>query len=59
METLLEKIAVNTEETASNTDPKSSFYVLLSKNSAKIRTKYNPLIELDKSKKYEMALVNL
>ena len=31
----------------------------MSKKSAKIRTRYNPLIELDASKKYEMALVNL
>jgi hypothetical protein len=47
------------ERIAKNTDPKSSFYILLSKNSTQIRTKFNPLIELDKSKKYEMALVNL
>ena len=59
MESTLEKIATTVEKVARNTDPKSSFYILLSKKSAKIRTRYNPLIELDASKKYEMALVNL
>jgi len=59
MEALLEKIAVNTEKTAHNTEPKDSFYILVSEKSTRIRTKFNPLIELDKNKKYEMALVNL
>lgn len=59
METLLEKIAKNTEAITRNTEPKSSFYILLSEKSAQIRTKFNPLIQLDKTKKYEMALINL
>ena len=59
MESALEKIATTMEKVERNTDPKSSFYILLSKKSAKIRTRYNPLIELDASKKYEMALINL
>ena len=59
MESLLEKIADNTEKTARNTEPKTSFYILVSEKSTKIRTKFNPPIELDKNKKYEMALVNL
>ena len=49
---LLEKIVKNTE-------PKASFYILISDKSTRIRTKFNPLIQLDKTKKYEMALVNL
>ena len=49
---LLEKIARNTE-------PKTSFYILISGKSTRIKTKFNPLIQLDKTKKYEMALVNL
>lgn len=49
---LLEKIARNTE-------PKKSFYILVSDKSTRIRTKFNPLLQLDKSKQYEMALVNL
>src|SRR6218665_2684621 len=59
MDALLEKIVLNTEKIARNTEPKESFSVLLSERSSQIRTKFNPLIQLDKSKKYEMALVNL
>src|SRR5688572_16970859 len=59
MESLLVKISTNTEQTARNTSPKSSFYILVSIKNAKIRTKFNPLIELDAGKKYEMALLNL
>ena len=49
---LLEKIAKNTE-------PKSSFFILMSDRSTHIKTRFNPLIHLDNTKKYEMALVNL
>lgn len=49
---LLEKIARNTE-------PKKSFYILVSDKSTRIRTKFNPLLQLDKNKQHEMALVNL
>jgi hypothetical protein len=59
MESTLEKIATTMEKVERNTDPKSSFYILVSEKSSKIRTRYNPLIELDANKKYEMALVNL
>jgi hypothetical protein len=60
METaLLERIATNTEKTAKNTEQKSSFYILLSEESTPIKTKFRPLIQLDKNRKYEMALVNL
>src|ERR1043165_5208513 len=59
MESTVEKIAATMEKVERNTDPKSSFYILVSQKSAKIRTRYNPLIELDTNKKYEMALVNL
>jgi hypothetical protein len=52
MEALLEKIVRNTQ-------PKQSFCILLNERSTRIRTKFNPLIELNKDKKYEMALVNL
>jgi hypothetical protein len=52
MEQLLEKIAINT-------GPKTSFYILVSGKSTSIRTRFNPLIQLDKTKSYEMALVNL
>jgi hypothetical protein len=49
---LLEKIAKNTEQ-------KTSFYILISEKSTRIKTKFNPLIQLDKTKSYEIALVNL
>jgi len=52
MEALLEKIVLNTQ-------PKESFSILVSERSTQIRTKFNPLIQLDQNKKYEMALVNL
>ena len=52
MEELLKKIAKNTE-------PKESFYIEASGNSTCIRTSFSPLIQLDQTKQYEMALVNL
>src|SRR5688572_4731810 len=59
MESALEKLTTIMEKVERNTSPKSSFYILLSKKSAKIRTQFNPLIELDAGKKYEMSLLNL
>lgn len=47
------------EKIVRNTDPKKSFYILVSGKSTRIRTKFNPLIQLDRAKQYEMALVNL
>ena len=49
---LLEKITQNTE-------PKTSTQVMVSDNSTKIKTTFNPPLDLDKTRKYEMALVNL
>ena len=59
MESALVKISTIMEKVERNTSPKSSFYILVSKKNAKIRTQFNPLIELDASKKYEMSLLNL
>ena len=56
---LLKQISENTEKTARNTEPKTSFSIFLSEKSTRIRTKFNPLLELEKNKKYEMALVAL
>jgi hypothetical protein len=47
------------ETIAANTGPKSSFYVLLNDKSTRIKTTFSPVLELNESKKYEMALVNL
>lgn len=52
MEELLEQIAQNTAPTESN-------QIIVSSNKTRFRTKFNPPLELDKTKKYEMALVNL
>ena len=52
MEKLLEKVV-------DNTNPKSSFHILLSDNKSDIRTKFTPVLALDEDKEYEMALVNL
>jgi len=42
-----------------NTESKESFFVTVNGRSTKITTKFNPLIQLDKNKNYEMALVSL
>jgi hypothetical protein len=52
MEALLEKIA-------KNTDPKSSFQIVVSSDKTRFKTRFNPPIQLDKKKIYEIALVNL
>ena len=52
MEKLLEKIVANT-------NPKESFYILLSDKTTHIKTKFNPNIHLNNNKMYEMALVSL
>lgn len=52
MEELLQTIAENTAH-------KESHQVIVSGNKTRFRTKFNPPLELDKNKQYEMALVNL
>ena len=49
---LLEKIVQNTK-------PKSSLQIIVSNNKTRFRTRFNPPIQLDKNKQYEIALVNL
>ena len=49
---LLEKIAKNTEH-------KTLFQILVSDNETSFNTRFTPKIELDRDKKYEIALVNL
>ena len=56
---LLREILEVCKKNERNTRPKESFYILVSDKSTRIKTKFNPLIQLDKEKKYEMALVNL
>lgn len=47
------------ERIARNTDSKDSIYISLSGRASEFRTRFNPLLELDKYETYEMALVNL
>jgi len=47
------------EKIVQNTEGKTSTQIVVSENSTKIKTTYNPTLDLDKIRKYEMALVNL
>jgi len=47
------------EKIERNTSPKTSMQIVVSENLTKIKTAFNPPIELDRTRKYEMALVNL
>ena len=49
---LLEKIVRKTEH-------KTSFQIIVSDNKSSFNTRFNPKIELDRDKVYEIALVNL
>jgi len=47
------------EKIERNTSLKTSTQIVVSENSTKIKTIFKPPIELDRTRKYEMALVNL
>jgi len=47
------------EKIERNTSPKYSTQIVVSENSTKIKMTFNPALELDRTRKYEMALVNL
>ena len=47
------------ERIANNTDHKTSFQIILSNDKSNFNTRFNPNLELDKEKVYEIALVNL
>jgi len=47
------------EKIERNTSPKTPNEMVVSENSTKIKTTFYPPIELDRTRKYEMALVNL
>jgi len=46
------------EKIERNTSLKTSTHIVVSKNSTKIKTTFHPQIELDRTRKYEMALVS-
>ena len=47
------------ERIANNTDHKTSFQIIVSSDKSNFNTRFNPNLELDKEKVYEIALVNL
>jgi len=47
------------EKIERNSSLKTSTQIVVSENSTKIKTTFNPPIEWDRTRKYEMALVNL
>ena len=52
MESLLKQIVKNTEH-------KPSFQIIVSDNKSSFKTRFYPPLQLDRDKKYEIALVNL
>jgi len=47
------------EQIERNTSPKTSTQIVVSENSTRIKTTFQPPLELDSVRKYEMALVKL
>jgi len=47
------------EKIVQNTEPKISTQIVVSENPTKVKTTFNPPLELDCTRKYKMALVNL
>jgi len=47
------------EKIVQNTSPKTSTQIVVSENSTNIKTTFNPPLALDRTRKYEMALINL
>ena len=52
MEDLLKQIVKNTEQ-------KTSFQIIVSDSKSRFKTRFNPTLQLDRDKEYEIALVNL
>ena len=59
MEALFEKMVVLLEKNVQNTEPKTGLQIIVSNNKTRFKTRFNPPIQLDKNKQYEIALVNL
>ena len=47
------------EQIVKNTTHKTSFQIIVSNDKSNFNTRFNPKIELDRDKVYEIALVNL
>ena len=59
MEALFEKMVVLLEKNVQNTEPKTGLQIIVSNDKTVFTTRFNPPIQLDKNKQYEIALVNL
>ena len=47
------------EQIVKNTTHKTSFQIIISNDKSNFNTRFNPKLELDRDKVYEIALVNL
>ena len=47
------------KQIAKNTEHKTSFQIIISDNKSSFNTRFNPKLELDRDKVYQIALVNL
>ena len=47
------------KQVVNNTEPKRSFSIVVSDKKSRFKTWFNPPIQLDKKKDYEIALINL
>ena len=59
MAELLEKMVVLLEKNVQNTEPKSSLQIIVSNDTTRFTTMFNPPIQLEKDIQYEIALINL
>ena len=59
MENLLKQTTKNTEQIAKNTEHKTPFQIIVSDNKTHFKTRFDPPFQLEKDKKYEIALINL
>ena len=56
---ILIKMEESLEKIVQNTNPKSSLQIIVSNNTTRFTTRFNPPIQLEKDKLYEIALINL
>ena len=47
------------KQTVNNTEPERSFSIVVSENKTRFKTWYDPSIQLDNKKDYEIVLINL
>ena len=56
---ILIKMEESLEKIVQNTNPKSSLQIIVSNDTTRFTTRFNPPIQLEKDKLYEIALINL